>query len=166
MSEPQAEYDTDDPQPTPRFSSTPWYASRIGPDDVHIDEVFEAVVWDSIGDHVASVTTQLTGNGDVESAIDRARLIAAAGTATSELPDEYDAVAAVEALLAFIQKTESVTEHLSAVVEELLAVAQEEDAVDDAYAASKAADIIGEIESEVRKRLIPVLKSARGDTDE
>lgn len=86
MSEEKADYYTD-VSPT-GFASAPWEPE--GP-----DKNGHAHVWGSDGDLVATVCDNPVYG---ETAFDRARLIAAAGTAAQELPDEYDPVAAVEAL--------------------------------------------------------------------
>jgi hypothetical protein len=79
MSKPQTEYETD-----AEFNEDEsWEVAKIPGIVVRVDE----------RDQVASVR----GRSE-EEMLARARLIAAAGTAAQELPDEYDAVAAVEAL--------------------------------------------------------------------
>ena len=84
MSEPQAEYDTDDPQPTPG----PWHNER-------------GVIRSRLGafhqDVICEVYADAAGNKSKEAG-QNARLIAAAGTAASELPDVYDPVETMEAL--------------------------------------------------------------------
>lgn len=134
----ESESKPEDAEETPRsdFPTTPWTASRIEEGSSLFNDAYEAVVWSGIGDHVASVTTQLAGNGEVEEAIDRARLIAAAGTAESELPDEYDAIDAVEALPEMAEATH------------------------DAYSA--LLDVLVEIENGLR----PLLKSLHGSTSQ
>ena len=86
MSEPELEYDTDT---EPQRSSAPWDAEAP-------DESGRAHVWASDGDLVCSVTdAPIFG----ETALGRARLIAAAGTAAQEAKEMgYDPAAAVEAL--------------------------------------------------------------------
>jgi len=87
MSEPQTEYKTD-AEPT-AFASAPWEPE--GP-----DQNGHAHVWGSDGDLVATVCDNPVYG---ETAFDRARLIAAAGTAAQEAREMgYDPVAAVEAL--------------------------------------------------------------------
>lgn len=94
MSEPQTDADAD---AEPTFASAPWTARRIKPDE-KIPAIGESAVWGSDGDLVAAVSVGMTGDG-LESAYDRARLIAAAGTAAHEARDMgYDPVAAVESL--------------------------------------------------------------------
>lgn len=88
----------------PTFPTTPWEGTSIKvDDDASYGGQYEAAVWDNIGDLVCCVTTQMAGNGTIEHAKDRARLIAAAGTAAHDLPDEYDAVEAVKALPELIE---------------------------------------------------------------
>ena len=86
MSEPQTEYETDT---DPERSSAPWEAEPP-------DETGLAHVWASDGDLVCSVTDAPVFG---ESAWERARLIAAAGTAAQEAKEMgYDPVAVVEAV--------------------------------------------------------------------
>ena len=86
MSEPQTEYETDT---DPGRSSAPWEAEPP-------DETGLAHVWASDGDLVCSVTDAPVFG---ESAWERARLIAAAGTAADEIAEMgYDPQKAVEAL--------------------------------------------------------------------
>jgi len=87
MSEPQTDYDTD-AGPT-RFASAPWTPEEP-------DESGHAHVWSSDGALVAKVCDNpLYG----ETAHDRARLIAAAGTAAQEAREMgYDPVAVMENL--------------------------------------------------------------------
>ena len=66
------------------FASSPWTPVRP-------DETGYAHVWGSDGELVATVC-----DGHVESAYERARVIAAAGTAAGKLQDEIDAVEVVE----------------------------------------------------------------------
>jgi hypothetical protein len=101
MSESQNEYETEqqtDAEPTPG----PWRLQK-DPESLEIE-----VIRDSEGYHapwhIAKVYGEapsvIDGTGPLKDCAteDNARLIAAAGTAAQELPDEYDAVAAVEAL--------------------------------------------------------------------
>jgi len=86
MSEPQTEYETDT---DPERSSAPWEAEPP-------DETGLAHVWASDGDLVCSVTDAPVFG---ESAWERARLVAATGTAAQEAKEMgYDPVAAVQAL--------------------------------------------------------------------
>jgi len=91
MSETQTEYETEqetDAQPTP-FASAPWEPERP-------DGSGHAHVWGSDGDLVATVCDNPVYR---ETAYDRARLIAAAGTAAQEAKEMgYDPQKAVEAL--------------------------------------------------------------------
>jgi len=93
MSEPQTEYETEhETDAEPGFASAPW---KPEPPERE-DGIAHAHVWGSDGDLVATVC----GNPVYgETAYDRARLIAAAGTAAQEVKDTgYDPIAAVEAL--------------------------------------------------------------------
>jgi len=82
MSEQRADYDTNTNNRQPRFE--PWEVMRYD-DRITVD----MAGWDA---EIASMT-------DVgEKTMANARLIAAAGTAASELPDEYDPVAALKEL--------------------------------------------------------------------
>jgi hypothetical protein len=83
MSEQQANYDTDNTQPTPG----PW--GRQHPEE--LDPLVHAESGEFL---VMCKATDVP----LKEAVANARLIAAAGTAASELPEEYDPVAAVEGL--------------------------------------------------------------------
>ena len=102
-----------DAEPTPTFPTAPWDYSRIE-SDVDVLEHYDAAVWDGMGDLVCPITTQLAGNGEIEHAHDRAALIAAAGSAAHEVPEEYDAVEAVEALPQLIKVAERALRDLGA----------------------------------------------------
>ena len=118
--------DTDDQQPTPG----PWsYSKQTG----ETGEAFLAQVWGADGDSLAVLQPH---HPHIDEATANARLIAAAGTAVSELPEEYDSVEAVRALPELV------------------------DATDDALSALLS--IIVEIENGLR----PLLKSLHGSTDE
>ena len=109
MSEQQAEYDTDDPQPTPG----PWQVTH----EPEVDETDIRVCRVVDGDCVCCVG--LMGNYDYDNEqwteetlrewFSNARLIAAAGTAASELPGWYDPVEAVKALPEIIQAAEKMS---------------------------------------------------------
>ena len=105
MSQEQANYETGRP---PDFASAPWRAERLEAGG-EIDG--SAAVWASDGDLVASVHAGIGGTR-IERGIDRARLIAAAGTAAQELPDEYDPVRAVEALPELLKACQETVEEL------------------------------------------------------
>jgi hypothetical protein len=60
------------------FVSTPWTWTSPDEVDEHLPAYSQAAVWDNIGDLVCAVTTQMNGDGSMEAASDRARLIAAA----------------------------------------------------------------------------------------
>jgi len=81
MSEQQADDDTDDTEPTPG----PWHA-----DNTYISA--------ASGRAIATAARYGDDHEGSPEDLANARLIAAAGTATSELPDEYDPVAALEEL--------------------------------------------------------------------
>ena len=103
MSEPQTDYDTEDGSETAGqydFPTAPWDYSRIEAEsEIHDASLYEAAVWDNIGDLVAVTTTQMAGNGEIEHAYDRARLIAAAGTVAQEAKEMgYDPFVVLEAL--------------------------------------------------------------------
>jgi len=86
MTKTQTEYETD---AEPGFASAPWEPERP-------DESGQAHVWGSDGDLVATVCDNPVYG---ETAYDRARLIAAAGTAAQEAKEMgYDPQKAVEAL--------------------------------------------------------------------
>ena len=88
MPEQQVDYDTDDIQPTPG----PWdFSKQMG----EAGEAFLAQVWGPDGDSLAVVEPQ---SPHADEATANARLIAAAGTAASELPDKYDPVEAMKLL--------------------------------------------------------------------
>lgn len=60
-------------------ATAPWDATDITiDDDANYGGQYEAAVWDNIGDLVCAVTTQMAGDGTLEPAIQRARLIAVA----------------------------------------------------------------------------------------
>jgi len=103
MSEPQTDADAD---AEPTFASAPWTARRIKPDE-KIPAIGESAVWGSDGDLVAAVSVGMTGDG-LESAYDRARLIAAAGTAAQEAREMgYDPEKVVRALPKILNEIES-----------------------------------------------------------
>jgi hypothetical protein len=103
MSEPEKEYETGS-EPT-AFASAPWEPE--GP-----DQNGHAHVWGSDGDLVATVCDNPVYG---ETAYDRARLIAAAGTAAQEAQKMgYDPVAAVEALPELLHVAESFRDSLKA----------------------------------------------------
>jgi len=83
MSETQTEHETD---AGPGFASAPWKPERP-------DESGHAHVWGSDGDLVATVCDNPVYG---ETGYDRARLIAAAGTAAGKLPDKYDSVEVIQ----------------------------------------------------------------------
>ena len=103
MSETQNEYETEsetDVEPTP-FASAPWEPERP-------DESAHAHVWGSDGDLVATVCDNPVYG---ETAFDRARLIAAAGTAAEEAKEMgYDPVAVQKALPKILEALEDTAE--------------------------------------------------------
>jgi len=78
------------------FASAPWEPERPTEDEY-------ARVWASDGDLVATVCDAPVYG---ETAYDRARLIAVAGTAAGKLPDEYSAINAVQALPDLVEAAE------------------------------------------------------------
>lgn len=80
------------------FASTPWNAEPSG-------EIVDARVWGSDGDLVAVVCENLAKE---ETSFDRARLIAAAGTAAHDLPDEYDPVAVQRHLPGLLEAVDAI----------------------------------------------------------
>ena len=107
-----SETDTDDAYS--KFGTVPWRATELPPYETMIDG--EAAVWDKKADLVCAVDTALAGDGTFEGALDRAKLIAAAGTAASELPDGYDPVTAIEAINDLLQLAEDVRQQKSWVI--------------------------------------------------
>lgn len=105
MSESQNEYETEqetDAEPTP-LASAPWEPERP-------DESGHAHVWGSDGDLVATVCDNPVYG---ETAYDRARLIAAAGTAAQEAKEVgYDAVAVQKALPKILSAAEELLERV------------------------------------------------------
>jgi len=103
MSETQKEYETEheaDAEPT-RFYSAPWEPERP-------DESGHAHVWGSDGDLVATVCDNPAYG---ETAYDRARLIAAAGTAAQKTREMgYDPVAVQKALPKILEALEDTAE--------------------------------------------------------
>jgi len=93
MSETQTEYDTDqETDAEPGFASAPWDPEPPERED----GIAHAHVWGSDGDLVATVCDNPIYG---ETAFDRARLIASAGSAAQEAREMgYDAQKAVEAL--------------------------------------------------------------------
>jgi len=90
---------TQDDEERRGFPTTPWdYTDTHLPDDPQAGWA-EATVWDSSGDLVCAVSTQIAGSGEMEYASDRARLIAKAGTAAQEAREMgYDPIDAIETL--------------------------------------------------------------------
>jgi len=122
MSEQQADYDTNNTQPTPG----PWRLPEAGDFLVfqnrgliiaELDEFDEPVVVGEVNE-VFNKDTDLPGHYEAN-----ARLIAAAGTAASKLSEEYDPVAVVEALPSLITVLQSV-ERANATKKEELIMAQ------------------------------------------
>jgi hypothetical protein len=102
MSEPQANYETGRP---PDFASAPWRAERLEAGG-EIDG--SAAVWASDGDLVASVHAGIGGTR-IERGIDRARLIAAAGTAAHEVQEMgYDPVAFTKNSVHLLRELENI----------------------------------------------------------
>ena len=143
MSEQQAPYDTDDPQPTPgpTFDSGPWEAEGP-PLTGEVVDRSSGAVWAADGDLVAETHASPVYG---EPSYDRACLIAAAGTAASELGDEYDAMATARGI-----------------PERLAALERARRYFRKQYRAGERgalrASILGEIER--------ALEAARGETDE
>jgi len=108
MSEQQADYDTDDAQPTPGA----WV--RRYPEE--LDPLVHAESGEFL---VVCKATEVP----LKEAVANARLIAAAGTAASKLSEEYDPVAVVEALPSLITVLQSV-ERADATKKEELIMAQ------------------------------------------
>ena len=112
MSEPKAEYETgtDDSQPT----QGPWVVRDEYPDSerytfvIQRDDPYGVGPW-NIASVYSSVPPAISKDpvmGDAAEA--NARLIAAAGTAASELPDDIDPVAAIKALPSLIRAARQV----------------------------------------------------------
>jgi len=78
----------DPPAQDAAFASAPWDWS---PQQGEPGHCYQAQVWGADGDAIATIESY----PDPQTANDRARLIAAAGTAAGKLPDEYDAVSAI-----------------------------------------------------------------------
>jgi anti-sigma factor ChrR (cupin superfamily) len=129
MSEQQADNDTDNTQPTPG----PW-------------EIDRSPAWEdqiTSGDYtVATVHYGMAGKARAN-----ARLIAAAGTAASELPEEYDPVAAVEALPELLEAAEEALQEMRWIVD-----------------GETSSRVPTEDEAAVRNMLAEVLYVARKDT--
>jgi len=96
MSEQQADYHTDDTQPTPG----PWKVEEDGLTIVTL-ATYEP---DGLPARIADANRFYLGE---EEAKTNAELIAAAGTAASELPEEYDPVTAIQALPVLVRALET-----------------------------------------------------------
>jgi len=99
MSEQQADYDTDDTQPTPGPLRTKGL-EVVRDDPLRLDEYWVIASFSEVAPqfpHAEGVEPENLGMGS-ETAKKNAELYAAAGTAASELPEGYDAVASVKKL--------------------------------------------------------------------
>jgi len=107
MSEPQTEYETEqETDAEPGFASAPWDPEP----PERGDGIAHAHVWGSDGDLVATVCDNPVYG---ETAYDRARLIAAAGTAAQEARDMgYDPVAVQKALPKILSAAEELLERV------------------------------------------------------
>lgn len=107
MSEPQTEYETEQEiDAEPGFASAPWDPEPPERED----GIAHAHVWGSDGDLVATVCDNPVYG---ETAYDRARLIAAAGTAAQEARDMgYDPVAVQKALPKILSAAEELLERV------------------------------------------------------
>ena len=94
MSRQQANYDTDTDATKPTPGPWDWSPQVNQPRACH-----QAQVWDADGDSLA----MLEPTPDPVEAGDNARFIAAAGTAASKLPEEYDPMAVMELLPAIFK---------------------------------------------------------------